>query len=138
MSGNTPATDLRNAALVVEQPGTWTRDTMFAESGGRVCALGAIEVAVAAKITTLDRARFHADPLPEVFWGANRKRVVAATHALAGTIRPSVPQWNDTVVTGPEEVAAQMRLAADRWEAENQLAQSVRQADLDLASGPVV
>lgn len=139
-NGNTPATDLRNAAFVVEMPGNWTRGTMFNNRTGAMCAGGAIHAVTNMKIVTVDYRGTRFDPQAVLARGVT-ERLAAATFILMRSLDEalSIPYWNDNVVNGPEEVAAQMRLAADRWEAENpDLAQSVRQADLDLASGPVV
>lgn len=146
-NGNTPATDLRNAAFVVEMPRNWTRGTTFEPSSGRMCAGGAIHAATNMKIVTIRSSnqakvgssgvRF--DPQAVLTEASTLEaRLLSATNALQRSLPDwNIAGWNDSVVTGPEEVAAQMRLAADQWESEHpELAQSVRQADLELAGGP--
>lgn len=139
-TGNTPASALRNAALVVEYG--WTRGSYIQPVTGDVCAMGAIILGSgASKLVTDERGLFGAQDIlqPSTEWA---DIVTATEQVLRADLLEhnpnayiSVTGWNDEHAADATVVAATMRRAADRWEQEHQPA-LVAQADLALASGP--
>lgn len=133
--GNTPATDLRNAALVIEQvPGGWTRNTAVHPQTGGVCAMGALVLACGAGLTHNGHV-FQLGSLGTSL-GATQ-RYEEAHHALQAELRiihgrTAVPYWNDEVAADAHAVVYTMRRAAERWEREH----VTRAAERLVGDGP--
>lgn len=140
MMGNTPATDLRNAALVVEHCG-WTQGTVLRRNSGEVCAVGAIELATDYTLV-MDDVKLPGAVIRRFnMAGTGSSREAATINALdrhlrAQRLRSHVESWNDQPGRTPVQVARAMRRAADRWERENQPAPAPTRSELDLAGGP--
>lgn len=141
---NTVASDLRNAALVIEYAG-WTQGTEVDCVDGSVCAVGSIGLATRTKLVKIavsndSQARpvttWTQAPVTEVD-GEMLRRYSAAERWLDRFIEDgeSVTGWNDDPERTDYEVIELMRLAADGWDmAENALVAT--QADHELAGGP--
>lgn len=125
---NTPATDLRNAALVIEQG--WVQGAVIDERTGRVCALGAVRVSTGGRLAR--QAPGLCCPVctahrPYTLVGGDMGRYNAAVNELArllpyGGGEAAVARYNDTFLPasgGAEYMARLMRRAADRWEYEH-------------------
>lgn len=145
MNGNTVATDLRNAALVVEQG--WAQDTMVDRVTGYVCADGALRLAAGAKLMRGGYSLFRVAPIDghEGFgWGpewAGSVRYVQASNWMEKSLGLRLVHWNDCYAGSSQEVADKMREAADKWEEEHmgQIGPVRRKVDLEPmpASEPV-
>lgn len=130
---DTPASDLRNAALVIEQG--WTRGAMVNEHNGGVCALGAIRLATGTRLVREGAGHCLVCDAHRPFRliGGDRGRYGPAVRALAealprrgrfsGNAETDVADYNDTLgflgPAGTRHVADLMRAAAARWESEH-------------------
>lgn len=140
---NTPATVLRNAALVVEHG--WTRHTYTDRYTGNVCAMGAIHLASGASKLIDVRETSPYNYGVESIQGVGSTLADAAAAALSDELsvsrrgwHTSVTGWNDCTVACAADVAAMMRAAADRWEKWNRPAQPAPvRSELELAGGPI-
>lgn len=94
----TPADILRNAALILAERG-WCQNSIV-RPDGRVCAMGAIDLAISGRV------RF--GPLFE-----------EVLFLLDEHLHQCTPHWNDTPGRTADEVTAAMRATADEWERAN-------------------
>lgn len=139
---NTVATDLRNAALVIEHAG-WTQGSDVDWETGGVCAVGSLNLATRFKLARICEVGHHDAPS---LW----TQQTTSAYGQAETLRRAkaaekwlerftdgglITEWNDEEGRSAVEVTALMREAADWWDiTERQLAAT--QADHELAGGP--
>lgn len=129
--GNTPATDLRNAALVIEHAG-WVQGAAIGRVSGKVCALGALWIATGMRPAHVPQAWGDGE-----FWqlagSEDGERFALAVRVLARWVGLPPAEFNDNRACSAVVVTTAMRDAADDWERRH-LPPS--QADLVLAAGP--